>query len=70
VAAVRDEHLRSSPLERLGVIARPADGRPFLVAATTSHRLADIEAHRAMWGLALAVASLVAACWVLVRVGV
>jgi hypothetical protein len=70
VAAVRDEHLRSSPLERLGVIARPADGRPFLVGAATSHRLADIEAHRAMWGLALAVASLVAACWVLVRVGV
>jgi hypothetical protein len=59
---VQNEHLRQAPEMPVHVLRKPADGRPFVIAALSCAQLERTEGRRAIAGLALTLLCLLAAC--------
>jgi hypothetical protein len=59
---VQKEQLRQAPEMPVNVLRKPADGRPFLIAALSCTQLERTEGRRAIAGLALTLLCLLAAC--------
>jgi hypothetical protein len=64
---VQNEQLRQAPEERLNVLRKPSEGRPFLIAALSCAQLERKEGRRAITGLALTLLCLVAACYAMAQ---
>jgi len=64
-AAAQVEHnrLQQGPLERVNILSKPTDGRPFVIAALSSEDLAQREARRAYGALALTAIALAVSCF-------
>jgi hypothetical protein len=64
---VQNEQLRQAPQLPVHMLRKPADGRPFVIAALSCAQLERIEGRRALGGLALTLLCLLAACWLMAR---
>jgi hypothetical protein len=64
---VAHDHLAAPPVERIAVVGRPGDGRPYLVAAGSAESLARTERLRALLALGIVALALVYCCYVLAR---
>lgn len=68
LAQARHNTIEQAPEQRVCVLAKPHDSRPFLIAATSAGQLAQTERMRAMAGLAIALLSLLGTCYAIARV--
>jgi E3 Ubiquitin ligase len=64
----RHNRLQQAPEQRVRVLAKPDDSRPFLIAAKSAGQLAHTERVRAMTGLAIALLSLLGTCYAIAHV--
>jgi hypothetical protein len=64
--------LQQAPEQRIGVLAKPRSGRPFLIAAQSEAQLARTERRRALAALAFTLLSVLVTCYAIahVRAGV
>jgi E3 ubiquitin ligase len=65
VEQVEHNRLHQGPVERLRILGKPADGRPYVIAALSAEALAQREARRAYAALALVVICLAVSCYAL-----
>lgn len=65
VEQVQHDRLQTRPPERVNILAKPADGRPLLIAALSAEQLAQREGRRAFGALALVAIALAASCYAL-----
>jgi hypothetical protein len=64
---VEHDRLHAPPVARTHILAKPADGRPYVIAALSAEELAKREGRRAMAALALVAISLVVACFAITQ---
>jgi hypothetical protein len=64
---VEQERLQRVPQQRLRLILKPTEGRPYLIAALPCEQLVTREARRAIGGLTLTLLCLCAACYALLH---
>lgn len=62
---VQQERLQRAPQQRLRLILKPTEGRPYLIGALPCEQLISTEARRAIGGLSLTLICLGAACYAL-----
>jgi hypothetical protein len=60
--------LQQAPEQRIGLLAKPRSGKPFLIAAQSEGQLARTEGRRALASLALTLLSLVVTCYAMAHV--
>jgi hypothetical protein len=60
---IQHNRLQARPAERLSILAKPHDARPFLIAALSAEQLAQREGRRAFAALALVAVALAASCY-------
>ncbi|MGA3157384.1 MAG: GIDE domain-containing protein [Steroidobacteraceae bacterium] len=63
VEQVEHDRLQQRPVERLRTLGKPADGRPYVIAALSAEALAQREARRAYAALALVAICLAVSCY-------